>query len=96
MINLSLFKVRGSACCSLRPLAILSVNFAGEALNLLMDVLNDDSLEVRLKALETMHHMAIFGCLRVQEAHMHMVKFRGCLHFHVYAFYLCMPIVSHT
>ncbi|KAM7526542.1 hypothetical protein LguiA_016444 [Lonicera macranthoides] len=65
-------EVRGSACCSLRPLAILSVNFSGEALNLMMDVLNDDSLEVRLNALETMHHMATFGCLRVQEAHMHM------------------------
>ncbi|KAM7532040.1 hypothetical protein LguiB_035450 [Lonicera macranthoides] len=63
---------KGSACCSLRPLAILSVNFSGEALNLMMDVLNDDSLEVRLNALETMHHMATFGCLRVQEAHMHM------------------------
>jgi integrator complex subunit 4 len=40
-----------------------------------MDMLNDDSVVVRLQALETMHHMAINGCLKLQEKHFHMVPF---------------------
>lgn len=39
-----------------------------------MDVLNDDSAIVRLQALQTMHHMAVHGHLKVQEMHMHMVR----------------------
>lgn len=66
------YEVRWSACHSLHTLTILSAKFAGEALNLLMDVLNDDSLNVRLRALETMHHMATCDHLKVQETHMHM------------------------
>ncbi|XP_057512953.1 LOW QUALITY PROTEIN: protein SIEL [Actinidia eriantha] len=65
-------EVRRSACHSLQTLSILSANFAGEGLNLLMDVLNDDSMVVRLQALETMHCMALFDRLKVQETHMHM------------------------
>jgi integrator complex subunit 4 len=42
---------------------------------LLIDVLNDDSIFVRLQALETMLHMATFGHLKVQGTHMHMVNF---------------------
>lgn len=68
-------KVRKSACHSLRTLTIISAEFAGEALNLLMDVLNDDSMFVRLEALETMLHMATYGHLKVQGTHMHMVNF---------------------
>lgn len=68
-------KVRRSACYSMRTFPILSDEFAGEALNLLMDMLNDDSMVVRLQALETMHHMATCDCLKVQETHMHMVNF---------------------
>lgn len=64
-------KVRRSACYSLRTLTILSAKFAVEALNFLMDMLNDDSKFVRFQALETMHQMAIFGHLKVKEAHMH-------------------------
>ncbi|KAJ1379849.1 Armadillo-type fold, partial [Sesbania bispinosa] len=67
------FEVRKSACQSLRTLTALSVEFARQALDLLMDVLNDDSVVVRLQALETMHHMAIHGCLKLQEKHLHMV-----------------------
>jgi integrator complex subunit 4 len=67
--------VRKSACQSLHTLTILSVEFAREALDLLMDMLNDDSVVVRLQALETMHHMAINGCLKLQEKHFHMVPF---------------------
>lgn len=55
--------------------AILSADFAAEALDLLMDVLNDDSTIVRLQVLETMHHMAVCGHLKVKEMHMHMVSF---------------------
>ncbi|KAI3666886.1 hypothetical protein L6452_41926 [Arctium lappa] len=66
------FEVRSSACYALRMPAILSADFAAGALGLLMDVLNDDSTVVRLQALETMHHMAVFGHLKVQEMHMHM------------------------
>ncbi|KVI03287.1 Armadillo-like helical [Cynara cardunculus var. scolymus] len=66
------FEVRSSACYALRMPAVLSADFAAGALGLLMDVLNDDSTVVRLQALETMHHMAVFGHLKVQEMHMHM------------------------
>ncbi|KAK3032868.1 hypothetical protein RJ639_037045, partial [Escallonia herrerae] len=65
-------EVRRSACCSLRTLTNLSADFAGEALNILMDVLNDDAIAVRLQALETMHHMGKSGLLRVLDVHMHM------------------------
>ncbi|XP_045798541.1 protein SIEL-like [Trifolium pratense] len=71
------FEVRKSACQSLHTLTVLSVEFAREALDLLMDMLNDDSVVVRLQALETMHHMAINGCLKLQEKHLHM--FLGAL-----------------
>ncbi|KAI3666881.1 hypothetical protein L6452_41921 [Arctium lappa] len=64
--------VRSSTCSALRMPAILSADFITGALGLLMDVLNDDSTVVRLQALETMHHMAVFGHLKVQEMHMHM------------------------
>ncbi|XP_028760917.1 protein SIEL-like [Neltuma alba] len=66
------FEVRKSACQSLQRLAVLSAEFAHEALNILMDVLNDDSVTVRLQALKTMYYMATSGCLKVQEKHLHM------------------------
>ncbi|KAK7273765.1 hypothetical protein RIF29_14828 [Crotalaria pallida] len=66
------FEVRKSACQSLHTLTILSLEFAHEALNFLMDMLNDDSVAVRLQALETLHFMAINGCLKLQEKHLHM------------------------
>ncbi|XVE76627.1 hypothetical protein DITRI_Ditri12bG0188600 [Diplodiscus trichospermus] len=64
-------EVRISACYSLRALTVFSLQFAGEALNLLMDMLNDDSTLVRLQALDTMHHMATSDHLKVEEMHMH-------------------------
>ncbi|EOY07059.1 ARM repeat superfamily protein, putative isoform 1 [Theobroma cacao] len=70
-------EVRMSACYSLRTLTVFSLRFAGEALNLLMDMLNDDSTVVRLQALGTMHHMAISNNLKVEEIHMH--RFLGTL-----------------
>ncbi|KAI3979665.1 hypothetical protein MKX01_013760 [Papaver californicum] len=65
-------KVRRSACNSLGMLISFSVRFANDALNLLMDMLNDHSMVVRLQTLEIMYHMATCGRLKVQEAHMHM------------------------
>lgn len=38
-----------------------------------MDMLNDDSVVVRLQALETLHHMAMHDHLKVAEPHLHMV-----------------------
>ncbi|KAL8259244.1 hypothetical protein R6Q59_027197 [Mikania micrantha] len=67
--------VWSSACYSLRMPAIFSAKLAEKVLGLLMDVLNDDSVVVRLGALETMHHIAVSGHLKVQEMHMHMVNF---------------------
>ncbi|XP_059462370.1 protein SIEL isoform X2 [Corylus avellana] len=66
------YEVRKSACHSFRTLTIISAEFSGKALDLLMDVLNDDSIFVRLQALETMLHMATYGHLNVQGTHMHM------------------------
>ncbi|XP_029127904.1 protein SIEL [Cajanus cajan] len=71
------FEVRKSVCESLCTLTNLSANFAREALDSLMDVLQDGSAVVRLQALETMHHMAINGCLKLHEKHLHM--FLGAL-----------------
>lgn len=65
------YEVRRSACSSLQTLTIFSGKFADQALNLLMDLLNDDSVAVRLQALETMHHMATNDRLKVEKAHVH-------------------------
>ncbi|KAH9718512.1 protein SIEL [Citrus sinensis] len=66
------YEVRKSACSSLGSLVILSEKFAGEALNLLVDMLNDDSVTVRLQALETMHIMVTCEHLNLEDKHMHM------------------------
>lgn len=68
-------KVQQAACISLRMLHVISGQFAGEAVNLLSYVLNDDSLIVRLEALKTLHHMATIGCLKMQEEQIDMVAF---------------------
>ncbi|KAM7263509.1 hypothetical protein ACFE04_001192 [Oxalis oulophora] len=65
--------VRKSTCKALRSLGILSTKFANEALNLLMDILNDDSLAVRSQALETMHHMVTYKHLKLLEIHVHQL-----------------------
>ncbi|MCL7029626.1 hypothetical protein MKW94_020259 [Papaver nudicaule] len=66
------YEVRRSACSSLGMLMAFSVRFANDALNLLMDMLNDHSMVVRLQTLETMYQMVTCDRLKVQEAHMHM------------------------
>ncbi|KAI3967639.1 hypothetical protein MKW92_040372 [Papaver armeniacum] len=66
------YEVRSSACNSLGMLIAFSVRFANDALDLLMDMLNDHSMVVRLQTLETMYHMVTCDRLKVQEAHMHI------------------------
>ncbi|OVA17210.1 hypothetical protein BVC80_1837g4 [Macleaya cordata] len=66
------YEVRRSACNSMGMLISFSVQFANDALNLLMDMLNDDSMVVRLQTLGTMYHMVTCDRLKVQETHMHM------------------------
>ncbi|KAI3948189.1 hypothetical protein MKX01_014788 [Papaver californicum] len=66
------YEVRRPACNSLGMLISFFVGFANDALNLLMDMLNDHSMVVRLQTLEIIYHMATCDRLKVQEAHMHM------------------------
>ncbi|KAG1354165.1 protein SIEL [Cocos nucifera] len=66
------YEVRTIACKSLGMLATFSIQFADNALNLLMDMLNDDAEAVRLQTLQTLFHMATHDRLVVQEKHMDM------------------------
>ncbi|KAG0551636.1 hypothetical protein BDA96_01G439900 [Sorghum bicolor] len=66
------YQVRTTACKSLGALAKFSNQYAEKALDLLMDMMNDDTEAVRLQTLEALFHMATYGCLTVQEKHMHM------------------------
>ncbi|GLJ23248.1 hypothetical protein SUGI_0439750 [Cryptomeria japonica] len=66
------FEVRVATIHSLVRLSGFSKQFADGALDLLMDMLNDDSLEVRMHTLHGLLHMAQLDHLRVQEKHMHM------------------------
>uniref|UniRef100_A0A0E0KC52 Uncharacterized protein n=1 Tax=Oryza punctata TaxID=4537 RepID=A0A0E0KC52_ORYPU len=65
-------KVRTAACKSLGALSKLSTQYAQKALDLLMGMMNDDTEAVRLQTLQALFHMATYGCLTVQEMHMHM------------------------
>ncbi|PWZ53669.1 Ferredoxin--NADP reductase, chloroplastic [Zea mays] len=65
-------QVRRTACKSLGALAKFSTQYTEKALDLLMDMMNDDTEAVRLQALEALFRMATYGCLSVQEKHMHM------------------------
>ncbi|XP_008654333.1 protein SIEL isoform X2 [Zea mays] len=66
------YEVRRTACKSLGALAKFSTQYTEKALDLLMDMMNDDTEAVRLQALEALFSMATYGCLSVQEKHMHM------------------------
>ena len=65
--------MRTAACTSLGALAKFSSQYAEKALDLLMDMMNDDTEAVRLQTLQALFHMATYGYLRVEEKHMHMV-----------------------
>ena len=54
-------------------LSKFSIRFAGDALNLLMEMLNDDVVAVRLQTLQTLSEMATHDHLTIQEKHMQMV-----------------------
>ncbi|CAM0872595.1 unnamed protein product [Alopecurus aequalis] len=66
------YQVRTAACKTLGALAKFSNNYAQKALDLLMDMMNDDTEAVRLQTLQTLLDMATYGHLSVQEKHMHM------------------------
>ncbi|CAN6307057.1 unnamed protein product [Urochloa humidicola] len=66
------YQVRTAACTSLGALAKFSNQYAERALDLLMDMLNDDTEAVRLQTLQALFHMATYGYLSMQEKHMHM------------------------
>ncbi|CAN6461369.1 unnamed protein product [Victoria cruziana] len=63
------YEVRKSTCSSLAMLHVLSNRFADDVLNLLTDMLNDDSVVVRLKAVDGISHVMAAGCLKVEERH---------------------------
>ncbi|KAM0875579.1 hypothetical protein ACQ4PT_036695 [Festuca glaucescens] len=66
------YQVRAAACKALGELAKFSNQYAQKALDLLMDMMNDDTEAVRLQTLRTLLDMATYGHLSVQEKHMHM------------------------
>ena len=66
-------QVRTVPCKTLGALAKLSNQYAQKALDLLMDMMNDDTEAVRLQTLQALFDMATYGCLSMQEKHMHMV-----------------------
>ncbi|KQK22259.1 protein SIEL isoform X3 [Brachypodium distachyon] len=66
------YQVRIAACKTLGALAKFSGQYAQKALDLLMDMMNDDTEAVRLQTLQTLFNMATYGYLSVQEKHMHM------------------------
>lgn len=65
-------EVRIATIDTLIRLSGFSKKFADNALDLLMDMLNDDSTEVRMHTLHGLLHMAHINHLTVQEKHMHM------------------------
>ncbi|XP_042419054.1 protein SIEL-like [Zingiber officinale] len=66
------YKVREAACRSMGKLSISSAQFANEAINLLMDMLNDDTEVVQLQTLQTLCHMATCNSLIIQSKHTQM------------------------
>lgn len=74
VISYHYFKVRRSACYALQMLTAICADFASEAVHRVMDLLNDDSLVVRLQALETLHYMNMHSHPKVEESHLHMVS----------------------
>ncbi|CAD5322453.1 unnamed protein product [Arabidopsis thaliana] len=64
------YKVREAAVDSFHSLSVNSIKFPDEAVYLLMDMLYDDYMVVRLKALKALHHIADLGNLKIQETYM--------------------------
>ncbi|KAL8140738.1 hypothetical protein V2J09_006759 [Rumex salicifolius] len=66
-------EVRGASCKSIQTVSAISTRFSSEAVTLLMDVMNDDSVKVRMQALETVHHMALHNHLKLQQEHLQVL-----------------------
>ncbi|TVU47490.1 hypothetical protein EJB05_07093 [Eragrostis curvula] len=66
------YQVRTAACKSMGALAKFSTQYAQKALDMLMDMMNDDTEAVRLQTLRALFLMATYRCLSVQEQPMHM------------------------
>ncbi|XP_024016440.1 protein SIEL isoform X2 [Eutrema salsugineum] len=64
------YEVREAAVDSFHSLSVNSIKFPDEAVYLVMDMLYDDYMVVRLKALEALHHIADLGNLKIQETYM--------------------------
>ncbi|KAJ0234006.1 Protein SIEL [Hirschfeldia incana] len=64
------YEVREAAVDSFHSLSVNSSEFPDEAVCLLMDMLYDDYMVVRLKALEALHHIADTGNFKIQETYM--------------------------
>ncbi|CAN7051127.1 unnamed protein product [Brassica oleracea var. botrytis] len=64
------YEVREAAVDSFHSLSVNSIEFPDEAVCLLMDMLYDDYMVVRLKALEALRHIADMGNLKIQETYM--------------------------
>ncbi|PWZ32727.1 Fructose-bisphosphate aldolase 3, chloroplastic [Zea mays] len=60
-VKASTYLVRRTACKSLGALAKFSTQYTEKALDLLMDMMNDDTEAVRLQALEALFRMATYG-----------------------------------
>ncbi|KAG0452435.1 hypothetical protein HPP92_025099 [Vanilla planifolia] len=65
-------EVRLAACKSLGLISILSIQFAASALDLLMDMLNDDAIAIRLLTLEILYQMTTNDWFVVQDKHWEM------------------------
>ncbi|KAF8059961.1 hypothetical protein N665_1223s0019 [Sinapis alba] len=64
------YEVREAAVDSFHSLSVNSSEFPDEAVCLLMDMLYDDYMVVRLKALEALHHIADMRNLKIHETYM--------------------------
>ncbi|CAH8391355.1 unnamed protein product [Eruca vesicaria subsp. sativa] len=64
------YEVREAAVDSFHSLSVNSIEFPDEAVCLLMDMLYDDYMVVRLKALEALHHIADVRNLKIQETYL--------------------------
>ncbi|CAN8270006.1 unnamed protein product [Cochlearia groenlandica] len=64
------YEVRKAAVASFHSISVNSIKLPDEAVYLLMDMLYDDYMVVRLKALEALNHIADLGNLKIQETYL--------------------------
>lgn len=66
-------QVRSGALKALAKLGMTSEKMAHGSLELILDMINDDSLHVRQQTIQALTNLALAGRLSVLEAHLHMV-----------------------